>query len=70
MADSMIMIADRNKKGRYNKWLEEVKVVADKYKITLDQMIEIISDTGSIKGLLSWNESEEFIGYYFYINTN
>lgn len=70
MNNSIIMIGDRNKKGRYNKWLEEVKDTANKYKITLDQMIEIIDMEGikSIRELLSSVESEEFISYYLYKN--
>lgn len=70
MNNSIIMITDRNKKGRYNKWLQEVKDTANKYKITLNQMVKIIDVGGikSIRELLSSVESEEFISYYLYKN--
>lgn len=57
-----------NKKNRYNRWLSEVKEMADKYKITLGQAVRIIDTPGieAIRNLLHWTEADEFIGYYLY----
>jgi len=57
---------DKNKKKRYDKWLQAVKAVADKYKVDMDSTIKIISNMSDIRDLLSWAEAEEFIGYYLY----
>ena len=54
---------NNNKKIRYAKWLSRAKALADKYEITLDQVIDIISNPGTkdIRELLNSAESEEFI---------
>lgn len=57
---------DKSKKKRYDRWLQAVKAVADKYKVDLDQTIKILSNMSSIRDLLYWEEAEEFMGYYLY----
>lgn len=51
------------KKIRYAKWLSRAKAMADKYEITLDQVIDIIDNPGikDIRELLDPVESEGFI---------
>jgi len=55
---------DKDKKRRYDRWLQAVKAVADKYKVDLDSTIKIISNMSGVRGLLDWAEAEEFMGYY------
>jgi len=55
---------DKDKKKRYDRWLQAVKVVANENKVNMDSTINIISNMSSIRDLLDWAEAEEFMGYY------
>ena len=57
------MNSERGEEERFEAWLKNVELLADKHGLTTSQAVSVLGDINSFQKIFTWVETDKFINY-------
>ena len=58
-----MMNSERGQEERFEAWLKNVELLADKHGLTTSQAVSVLGDINSFQKIFTWVETDKFLTY-------